>query len=66
MASLNVLCHHCQDIKFIEVSDAGFIAWQSGMLIQDALPELSDAERELLISATCDDCWTEMFGEFEE
>jgi len=42
------------------------MAWESGVLIQEALPMLNAGQREMLISGTCDDCWTEMFGEPED
>jgi hypothetical protein len=35
--------------------------WKLGEMIQDAMPYLSSAERELLISRTCDDCWKELY-----
>ena len=34
---------------------------QRGELIQEALPELSADQRELLISGTCPKCWDELF-----
>ena len=36
--------------------------WQSGVLIQDAMPDISSDERELLISGTHAHCWIRMFG----
>lgn len=41
--------------------------WQQrGELIQDVFPELSPADRELLISQTCNACFHELFREPEE
>ena len=38
-------------------------SWVSGdKYIQEALPYLTAAERELLISKTCDKCWKKMYG----
>jgi hypothetical protein len=34
--------------------------WVDGMLIQDAMPSLSQDDRELLISGTCPECWAMM------
>lgn len=40
-----------------------YIDWKDGKgYIQDLLPYLSAAQRELLISNTCDDCWGGLFG----
>lgn len=36
------------------------IQWQNGMLIQDAFPELTDDERELLKSGTTPAEWHDM------
>jgi hypothetical protein len=42
-------------------------SWREGdILIQDALPELSAAERETLISGISPQEWTEAFGEDDE
>lgn len=59
-------CHYCNynyDVSF-NLEDYG--EWKSGKLIQEALPYLSDGERELMISSTCDNCWSELFGEDDE
>ena len=66
MTVVAVQCRVCHDVHFIDVPVDGFIAWQSGELIQHALPELSTDQRELLISATCGTCWDEMFGSSDE
>lgn len=47
------------------VNRLGYENWQYGELIQDALPELSDADREVLISGTCSDCFDKMWSEID-
>tara|TARA_Y100000817_G_C16807512_1_gene522680 strand:+ start:358 stop:579 length:222 start_codon:yes stop_codon:yes gene_type:complete len=59
-------CWNCLQTHVIEVSSEGYAEWQGGELIQEALPELSAGERELLMSGTCDPCWDELFGDFAE
>ena len=61
-----VECCMCLETFSIVVSAEGYAEWQGGELIQEALPELSAGERELLISGTCDPCWDELVGDFEE
>jgi hypothetical protein len=62
-----VVCRMCGEIYPIEVDLEGYQQWKAGELIQNALPELSDEERELLISKTCDSCWNKLFPEdFDE
>ncbi len=63
LAEIGVDCVHCGDQFDMVVPIHGLIAWKEGMLIQDAMPELSADERELLISGTCGKCWDEMFPE---
>ena len=44
---------------------AGLEAWESGVLIQDALPELSASEREQLMTGIHAECWDRAFPEEE-
>lgn len=41
-------------------------AWHDGALIQNAMPDISEDLRELLISGTCGQCFDEMFRDDEE
>ena len=60
-------CRMCREVYCVEVDAVGYEQWKAGELIQNALPELSAEERELLISKTCDSCWNQLFPEdFDE
>jgi hypothetical protein len=59
-------CFACSKPGSISVERSGFAAWQAGALIQHALPALSAAERELLISGTHPACWDALFPEEDE
>lgn len=59
---IDVYCEWCEKSYELEVPVKGFRLWKKGELIQDAMPELSADERELLISGTCGKCWNVMFG----
>jgi len=61
-----VPCRICQETTELNVSVQGLVNWKSGELIQDALPELSCGERELLISGTCGTCFDELFPSEDE
>ena len=61
-----VPCRMCQETIELNVNVQGFVNWKSGELIQDALPELSCDERELLISGTCSTCFDELFPSEDE
>lgn len=59
-------CPFCGKVSEITCSEDGYKAWRNGTLAQEALPELSASEREVLISGICDDCWSEMSKLAEE
>ena len=61
-----ITCWRCKTTHVIDVPDDGHAEWGQGMPIQDALPELSAGEREMLLSGTCDPCFDEMFPVTEE
>jgi hypothetical protein len=50
-------CIFCGKPHYVWVYPSAYKAWRDGACIQDAMPDLSANERELLISGTCKDCW---------
>ena len=59
----SVVCKHCGVSYDILLDLEDLRRWSDGEgYIHDILAYLSAAERELLISGTCDDCWNNMFG----
>lgn len=63
---VTVTCRICDAMYNMTVYIDDYFDWQNGEHIQDAMPYLTPAERELLISHTCQDCWDRMFGQDEE
>tara|TARA_R110002020_G_scaffold157529_1_gene340347 strand:+ start:743 stop:979 length:237 start_codon:yes stop_codon:yes gene_type:complete len=61
-------CRSCKALITLHVDKDDVTAWNEGKHIQDAMPYLQPADRELLISGTCGKCWDDMFGghAFEE
>ena len=55
-------CLFCQHNITLMVVPAEYERWKSGVHAQNALVSLSDGERELLISGTCEACFDEMFA----
>ena len=45
----------------IDTTEAALAAWQGGMLIQDAMPNLSAAEREFIKTGLTPRDWLDMF-----
>jgi hypothetical protein len=64
--TVRVTCRSCKDRYDIEARESHLRLWQSGALIQNALPYLTIDERELLISQTCNKCFADMFPIDEE
>lgn len=56
----------CGTLHRITFSVAQQQSWEDGALIQRVAPELTDNDRELLITATCGDCWDAMFSDDKE
>ncbi len=61
-----ITCIQCGANHIVHASSKGLAEWSSGTPIQFALPELSAADRELLISNICNDCFDNMFAEHAE
>ena len=60
---VDLTCPFCSKDHAVEVSLAGYIEWERGKLIQNAMPDLTPTEREQLISGLCPKCQAEMFGD---
>ena len=62
--TLEVTCRLCNKTHELKVTERDYIEYSQSNRrhIQDIFPYLTPAERELLISQTCDDCWNKMFG----
>jgi hypothetical protein len=63
---LLVKCVHCDRDFQLDVKASDIIAWSQGKFVQDAFPYLNADERELLISNTCKECWSNMFLDEDE
>lgn len=58
---VEVTCVSCHTRHTITVPVANYKRWATGQArIQDALPMLTDDERELLLSNICPDCWDKL------
>jgi hypothetical protein len=60
--NIEVTCQMCLKRYRLTVNVDGYNEWREGKkLIQKCLPTLSAADRELLISSTCDPCFQKLF-----
>ena len=62
--TLMARCRICNTNYKMMVTERDVTEYYNGSrrLIQDVFPYLKPAERELLISQTCETCWNKMFG----
>lgn len=49
----------------LNITEKQYLYWQLGMLIQDAMPNLTSDEREFLISGCTPSDWDQLFGDEE-
>lgn len=56
-------CIVCGEFATLEVTEDERLALETTRFIQDALPERTPAERELLISGTHGACWDSLFAD---
>lgn len=56
-------CPVCGKATSVATEEEDYDRWQSGELIQNAMPYLSASEREVFISGLCFDCQKRIFGE---
>ena len=60
-------CPMCGNTSVLQDVDAlGYIRWsEMGEMIQDALPELDEDQRELLMTGTHAHCWEQMWDGYD-
>lgn len=59
-----ISCPFCGEPNVIAISEEEYENYYiKGMLIQDAMPDLTATEREMLISGICPSCQKGLFGE---
>ncbi len=64
---VEVTCPFCGKVNQLTLPTEGYTAWKlHGILVQNAFPQLSAEDRELLISGICPTCWDGMFPDEEE
>ena len=55
-------CVVCGKVTELELPTAKLEAWRGGEFIQVVFPEMTNQEREVLISGVCsDDCWDKLW-----
>lgn len=60
---MTLACISCNKPVDVPATEEELQAWHSGELIQDAMPELTPGQREMLLNQICEECFDRMFGE---
>ena len=64
---ISIKCTMCNAPQELNISQTQYQDWrlnrESLPVVQDHFPELTDAQRELLISGVCGGCFDELFGD---
>ena len=64
MVGILVKCPICGRESEVRVKIDEYLAYEEGVLAQDAFPNLSAEERELIISGICIKCQKNIFKDF--
>jgi hypothetical protein len=59
-------CPECGKTSEMEVDPDALRRWQQGELIQNAFPNMTPNERELLVTGTHPACWDKIFEGMDE
>lgn len=64
MINITKDCPICraQTTKALNTSYYEIKDWREGVLVQDAMPNLTDDEREFVMSGLCDNCMAGVFA----
>lgn len=54
-------CQMCRQSSNLVLDERKVAAWQAGAHIQNVFPELTAAQRELIMTGTHPGCWDEMW-----
>ena len=60
------ICMVCDEYELWVLDSKAVASWQAGEYIQNAFPEMSAADREMLITGTHPACWDKLCPEEDE
>ena len=63
MTTKDITCMTCKKVHRISAAPEEFAAFNSGVFVQKAFPDMSEDDRELLISQMCGPCFDKLFEE---
>ena len=59
---MKITCETCRQPQYVPITKEQYYGYKtSGKYVQNYFPDLTDDQREMLISGTCNPCWDEMF-----
>lgn len=65
--NVGIECPHCHKVIKLPIKEEELLAWNPNeQFVQEAFPELTPGQREMLLSGLCEECWNEIFSEEDE
>lgn len=65
--NVGVHCPRCLAVTGLPITEEELLAWNpSEQYVQDAFPQLTPEQREVLLSGLCEKCWNQIFPEEDE
>ena len=65
--NVGIECPRCHKVVFLPITEQELLAWDPQEThVQKQFPQLSPAQREMLLTGLCGDCWDEIFKEDED
>lgn len=65
--NVGIECPHCHKVIELPIKEEELLAWNPNeQFVQEAFPELTPGQREMLLSGLCEECWNEIFSEEDE
>lgn len=58
---VTLICMDCKESTTLQLTNEQIKRWKEGELIQNVIPELTEDQRELLISGICGKCFDYLF-----
>jgi hypothetical protein len=66
LTPLPIVCVECHTLHTLKIDMRDYVDWKKGKHLQVAFNYLDAAERELIKTGICGECWDKLFPEEDE
>lgn len=65
--NVGIECPRCHKVIELPIKEVELLAWNPNeQFVQEAFPELTPGQREMLLSGICEECWSILFPDERE